>query len=212
MLGSLDETAADTAASMTSTALSFWCGAPVKVAPAREPAAVPKAAPTAFSIPLVPPRPERSWYRPPAGNPFDPFGVAAAWSGAMPFLGVAPVSPFGAFWSPATLFSPAPFASPLAAWSAAAAGSALLMRGWPMNPWSVFTASAPWQLQGWPGWWPQSAAPLAPPIAPAYRSDGGHAVAHILHAHTATVAALVAPLTIAMATFQAWPTAGPGLY
>lgn len=211
MLGSLDETA-DTTASMASTALSFWCGAPVKVSPAREPAATQRAAPAAFAIPSLPPRPERSWYRPPAGNPFDPFGVAAAWTGAMPVLGVAPMSPFSTIWNPATLFSPTPWTSPLAAWSAAVASSAPVMGGWPMNPWSFFPAAAPWQLQAWPAWWAQSAAPLAPPMAPAYRSDGGHAVAHILHAHSATVAALAAPLTIAMAAFQTWPVASPAIY
>jgi hypothetical protein len=131
----------------------------------------------------------RSWYRPPVVQPFDiswfnlPTAFPMAWTQpmALPFDSAAM---FGAF-------------QPWQAW-------ATLLRS-PFMTYPVSPAA--------PAWWTAFATPPAPqthsriPQAAfaTYRSESGHAVAHITFPNDVVAAFAVPPQAMALDTFFTWP-------
>jgi hypothetical protein len=112
----------------------------------------------------MPPAPGRSWYRPPAANPFD----LSSW--ALP-MG-QPVAPWAA-WS--TNFANPMLPAAFQPWSAIASVANTMA--------TVETAQANWSsmFAGWPLAQVSALAAVVAPSEPvsAYRSSGGHAVAQV---------------------------------
>lgn len=124
----------------------------------------------------------RSWYRPPAPNPFD-----------MSWFGLPMASP-AAFGMPMAPFALNPLFGTFQPWQA---WTALMMMPAPAPAW-------------WAGWTTTpTPPPPRPPTPPAtfatYRSESGHAVAQFTFPNEVVATVAVPPQAMALDTFFAWP-------